>query len=94
MTIERISHRTLRNESGRILKAVEQGESFVITNNGHEVATICPLTADPFPGLTVTRSDPDFSFASIVPAPWEGEESASDFLQYLRGENPEIRTSE
>jgi prevent-host-death family protein len=86
MTIERISHRTLRNESGRILKAVEQGESFVITNNGLDVATIGPLSNDPFPGLTVTRSDPHFSFASIVPTQWEGEESASEFLQYLRGE--------
>jgi len=86
MTIERISHRTLRNESGRVLKAVEQGETFIITNNGHDVATICPLSDDPFPGLTVTRSDPHFSFASLIPGEWEGEGSASEFLEYLRGE--------
>ncbi|MGB4325253.1 MAG: type II toxin-antitoxin system prevent-host-death family antitoxin [Candidatus Nanopelagicales bacterium] len=86
MTIERISHRTLRNESGRVLKAVEQGETFIITNNGHDVATICPLSDDPFPGLTVTRSDPNFSFASIVPVESSCEESSAEILDYLRGD--------
>ncbi len=86
MTIERISHRTLRNESGRILKAVAQGESFVITNNGQEVATICPLSDDPFPGLTVTRSDPHFSFASISAHARPNMESNAQILESLRGE--------
>ena len=84
MTIERISHRTLRNESGRVLKAVEQGETFIITNNGHDVATICPLGRDPFAGLTVTRSDPNFSFTSIVPVESSCEESSAEILDYLR----------
>ena len=86
MTIERISHRTLRNESGRILKAVEQGESFVITNNGHEVATIGPVSEDPFPGLTVTRSDPHFSFTTISPQVRPDMESNAQILESLRGE--------
>ncbi|MCF8530882.1 MAG: type II toxin-antitoxin system prevent-host-death family antitoxin [Candidatus Nanopelagicales bacterium] len=86
MTIERISHRTLRNESGRVLKAVEQGETFIITNNGHDVATICPLSDDPFPGLTVSRSDPHFSFTSLIPGDSSCEESSAEILDYLRGD--------
>ena len=86
MTIERISHRTLRNESGRILKAVEQGESFVITNNGLDVATLGPLSNDPFPGLTVTRSDPHFSFTSLTPQERPDLESNTEVLESLRGE--------
>lgn len=86
MTIERISHRTLRNESGRILKAVEQGESFVITNNGQDVATISPLTDDPFPGLTVTRSDPLFSFMSLSPQKRPEHDSSTQILDHLRGD--------
>jgi prevent-host-death family protein len=86
MAIERISHRTLRNESGRILKAVEQGESFVITNNGLDVATIGPLSNDPFPGLTVTRSDPHFSFATLSPQVRPDFQSNAEVLESLRGE--------
>jgi prevent-host-death family protein len=42
----RISHRELRNNSGAVLRAVEQGESYVITNNGHDVARLVPLDAE------------------------------------------------
>lgn len=37
---DRISQRELRNESGRILRAVESGEEFVITNRGRPVARL------------------------------------------------------
>lgn len=37
---DRISQRELRNESGRILRAVETGEEFVITNRGRPVARL------------------------------------------------------
>ncbi len=37
---DRISQRELRNESGRILRAVEAGEEFVITNRGRPVARL------------------------------------------------------
>ena len=86
MTVERISHRTLRNESGRILKAVEHGESFVITNNGNEVATITPLNEDPFCGLAVTRSDPEFSFSTLSPEERTHHDSNAQLLDYLRGD--------
>ena len=40
--MERIPHRDLRNRSSEILRAVEAGESFEITNHGHVVAVLSP----------------------------------------------------
>ena len=36
--METVSHRELRNRSGEVLRAVEAGESFTITNGGVPVA--------------------------------------------------------
>ena len=38
-----ISQRELRNESGAVLRAVQEGETIVVTNNGVPVAEITPL---------------------------------------------------
>lgn len=38
--MERISHRELRNSSGEILRRVQEGEMFEITNNGVVVAEL------------------------------------------------------
>ena len=38
-----ISQRELRNDSGRILKAVTEGETFVITRHGEPVGELAPL---------------------------------------------------
>ncbi|MGH3622330.1 MAG: type II toxin-antitoxin system Phd/YefM family antitoxin [Sciscionella sp.] len=38
-----ISQRELRNDSGQILRAVEAGESFIVTRNGHPAAELRPL---------------------------------------------------
>ena len=40
---EVISQREFRNESGAIMKRVEEGESFVITSNGRTIAELRPL---------------------------------------------------
>ena len=40
--MERITHRELRNQSGEILRRVEAGESFEVTNNGQLVAMLVP----------------------------------------------------
>ncbi|MET3805219.1 prevent-host-death family protein [Nakamurella sp. UYEF19] len=37
-----ISQRELRNDSGLIMRRVEQGESFVVTRNGTPVADLVP----------------------------------------------------
>lgn len=49
---ESLSPRELRNESGRVLRAVSEGHSFVLTNSGVPVGRIVPLDA---PGVTDTR---------------------------------------
>ena len=40
-----ISQREMRNRSGEILRAVAAGESFIITNDGVEVAELIPRNA-------------------------------------------------
>ncbi len=39
----RISQSELRNESGAIIRAVERGESFVVTRNGKEAGQLMPI---------------------------------------------------
>jgi prevent-host-death family protein len=39
-----ISQRELRNESGEIMRAVDRGESFVVTRNGVPVAELRPFS--------------------------------------------------
>ncbi|WP_131749031.1 type II toxin-antitoxin system prevent-host-death family antitoxin [Frankia sp. Cppng1_Ct_nod] len=38
-----ITQRELRNDSGAILRAVEHGETFVVTRNGSPIAELVPL---------------------------------------------------
>ncbi|WP_423922841.1 type II toxin-antitoxin system Phd/YefM family antitoxin [Candidatus Poriferisodalis sp.] len=38
-----ISQRELRNDSGKIMRAVKKGESFIVTSNGEPVARLSPL---------------------------------------------------
>ena len=81
-----ISHRDLRNESGRILREVQAGAVYVITNNGQPVAEIRPITADPFGGLTVRRAKPGARFRDIVPVEVDSDETALEALLALRGD--------
>ncbi|MCC7128420.1 MAG: type II toxin-antitoxin system prevent-host-death family antitoxin [Microbacteriaceae bacterium] len=52
--IESLSQRELRNESGRVLRAVSEGSSFILTNSGVPVGRIVPLDAPP-PALNIAR---------------------------------------
>lgn len=38
-----ITQRELRNESGKIMRALDQGEAFVVTRNGVPVGELTPL---------------------------------------------------
>ncbi len=53
-SVETVSHRELRNRSGEVLRAVEAGESFTVTNGGVPVARLVPV-ADPTPDLRCVR---------------------------------------
>ena len=39
----RISQRELRNDSGKIMRALTEGEQFVITRNGEPVGELLPM---------------------------------------------------
>ena len=45
---EQISQRELRNDSGRIMRALDDGKSFVVTRNGRPVGELRPLRRDRF----------------------------------------------
>jgi len=38
----------LRNESGKIMRAVDRGESFIVTRNGKEVGELMPVRTRQF----------------------------------------------
>jgi prevent-host-death family protein len=40
---KRITQRELRNESGRIMRALDRGESFLVTRNGTPVGELVPV---------------------------------------------------
>lgn len=52
--LESLSQREFRNESGRVLRAVSEGQSFLLTNGGVPVGKIVPADA-PGPTLQVVR---------------------------------------
>ena len=39
----RITQRELRNESGRIMRAVDKGKAFIVTRNGVPVGELLPV---------------------------------------------------
>lgn len=45
---EQISQRQLRNDSGRIMRALDDGKTFLVTRNGRPVGELRPLRRDRF----------------------------------------------
>lgn len=86
MSAKTITHRELRNESGRILREVQHGQSFIITNNGEPVAALEPITSDPLAGIRHEPRKHGVRFADIVPEEVDSDETAYEALMYLRGE--------
>jgi antitoxin (DNA-binding transcriptional repressor) of toxin-antitoxin stability system len=43
MASKRITQRQLRNDSGEIMRALDRGETFVVTRNGIPVGELSPL---------------------------------------------------
>lgn len=60
-----IAHRELRNNSSAILRAVEAGEVFTITNHGRPVAVITPVGEEKLPPLASTPPRRDVDFTKI-----------------------------
>ena len=79
-----LSQRELRNESGRVLRAVSEGQSFVVTNRGVPVARIVPLE-EPAPALRIVRpARRQGGWAAVGIARKAGAPSLAEILDELR----------
>jgi prevent-host-death family protein len=62
-----ITQRELRNESGEIMRRLDQGETFVVTRNGVPVGELAPLRRHRFVGaekaVSFFRSAPPVDYA-------------------------------
>ncbi len=84
--MESLSQRELRNESGRVLRAVGEGHSFVLTNHGVPVGRIVPLDA-PAPTLPIARpARRDGGWAELAIDRKTSDRSLAATLDDLRGE--------
>ncbi|SER71541.1 prevent-host-death family protein [Propionibacterium cyclohexanicum] len=81
---ESLSQRELRNESGRVLRAVSEGRSFVLTNRGVPVGRIVPLDA-PAPTLPITRPAKRLGgWAALRPPQTESDRAMAQIPDELR----------
>ena len=79
-----ISHRDLRNRSGEVLRAVANGETYVVTNNGKPTAQIGPVSQGA-PGLPLSKpAEIRGGFSSL--RRHVVEEPTSTTIDELRGE--------
>lgn len=82
--IESLSQRELRNESGRVLREVGEGHSFVLTNRGIPVGRIVPLDA-PNPTLPIVRHAKRVGgWAALKPAGAENDRPLTQIIDELR----------
>ena len=82
--VESLSQRELRNESGRVLRAVGEGHSFVLTNRGVPVGRIVPLDA-PAPMLPIVRpAKRTGGWAALTPQPADGDRPMARIVDELR----------
>ena len=79
-----ISQREMRNNSGEVLRRVAAGESFIITNDGVEVAELIPRNAPrPKPAPHRPRTSPR---GAPYPEPHQSDQSVQEILDYLRAD--------
>ena len=81
---KRIAHRELRNNSSAVLRAVQSGDTYEITNNGVVVAMLIP------PQNSTRLPEP--AKPATITGGWETIErvtsphTTAEVLDYLRGE--------
>lgn len=78
-----IPHRELRNNSSEILRAVEAGESFTVTNHGRPVAKLVPI-ADELPPLNFRPALTRGGIEKIEPI--EIDTSVQEIIDFERGD--------
>ena len=83
---ESLSQRELRNESGRVLREVSEGHSFVLTNRGVPVGRIVPLDVPP-PALPISRPAKRVGgWSDLAPQSTDHDRPMSRILDDLRGD--------
>lgn len=78
-----IAHRELRNNSSAILREVQAGETFTITNHGEPIAVLQPVGAGASV-VPVKHSTARGRFSDIEGV--RSDVSSADILDELRGE--------
>ena len=83
-----IGVRQLRQHASRYLEEVAAGESIEITDRGHPVARLVPITGDPWEDLIsageVARAARPMNVEDLKPAAYP--HSASEILERLRSD--------
>jgi prevent-host-death family protein len=81
-----IGVRELRQHASKYLEEVAAGESIEITDRGHPVARLVPITSDPWEGLInageVVRAASPMNIENLKPAAYT--HSGSETLERLR----------
>jgi hypothetical protein len=62
---ERISQGELRNDSGRIMRALDEGRTFVVSRNGRSVGELRPPRRDRCGAVGMFRGAPGVACASM-----------------------------
>ena len=79
-----IPHRELRNRSSAVLRDVQAGESFEITNHGEVVAVLCPPAQAMGEGLRIRAATRRGGFSTLPRAALDHD--LQETLDDLRGE--------
>jgi prevent-host-death family protein len=79
-----VAHRELRNNSGEILREVQNGETVEITNHGEVVAVLIPPARGANTPLRTRKAIRRGGFAALQPV--RREQRAQDLLDELRGD--------
>ncbi|MCI9888033.1 type II toxin-antitoxin system prevent-host-death family antitoxin [Micrococcales bacterium 31B] len=82
--LETLSQRELRNESSRVLRAVSEGQSFVLTNRGVPVGRIVPLDAPAMKLPIVRPAKRVAGWAALRPRPEQNDRSMARIVDELR----------
>ena len=82
--VESLSQREFRNESGRVLRLVSEGQSFILTNRGVPVGRLVPLDAPPATLPIVRPAKRVGGWAALAPQATKGDRWMSHIIDELR----------
>ncbi len=75
-TMRKITQRELRNQSGEIMRALDRGETLIVTRNGVPVGELAPLRARRFVAVGAVKA----AFAGAAPIDFAGFRAEVDVL--------------